>query len=267
MAGGNQLLVVTDLDGSLLDNSYDWSAALPALDRLRTAGIPLVLNSSKTVEEMLDLAAELDMRPPLVAENGALIALPDPSGAYRTELTGPSRAFILEAAHALRKSGGYRFSGFADWTTGQVARCTGLSPAAARRSQLRHATEPILWDDTEARLFEFQNALAVSDIRILRGGRFLHLMGQADKADGMAAVLRKYREAHPGTNWTVIALGDSENDRAMLEAADIAVVIPHTEGVRIAPQAPRMVVAPAPASQGWNAALLELLDEQKEENS
>lgn len=261
MAGRNQLLVVTDLDGSLLDDSYAWSAALPALDRLRTAGIPLVWNSSKTVEEMLYLAEELDMRPPLVAENGALIALPDPSGEYRIELTGLSRAFILEAAHALRRSGSYRFSGFADWTSGQVARGTGLSQAAARRSQLRHATEPILWEDTEARLFEFQNALAASDIRILRGGRFLHLMGQADKADGMVAVLRRYREAHPGTNWTVIAFGDSENDRAMLEAADIAVVIPHADGVRIAPQAPRVVVAPEPSSRGWNAALLKLLSE------
>jgi mannosyl-3-phosphoglycerate phosphatase len=86
-------------------------------------------------------------------------------------------------------------------------------------------------------------------------------MGQADKADGTAAVLKIFQRAKPETNWAVVVLGDSENDRAMLEAADIAVVIPRADGARIAPRAPRVVVAPAPSTRGWNAALLTILDE------
>ena len=49
-------------------------------------------------------------------------------------------------------------------------------------------------------------------VRIVRGGRFLHLMGAADKADGMAAVVQQFKEAQPEVTWVVVALGDSEND-------------------------------------------------------
>lgn len=261
MGGAIQLLVVTDLDASLLDESYAWCAARPVLARLRSLDFPLVLNSSKTVDEMVDLAAEMGMSSPLVAENGGLVAVPDVSGEYQIELTGLSRKFILEKAHALREGADYRFSGFADWTPEEVAERTGLALEAAHRSQSRHATEPILWGDTDERLVAFRKALAAFDIRVVRGGRFLHLMGMADKADGMAAVLAIFQKAQPDVNWTVVALGDSENDRAMLEAADIAVVIPHPDGPRIEPKAPKVILAPEPSTRGWNAALLQILDE------
>ena len=55
-------------------------------------------------------------------------------------------------------------------------------------------------------------------------------MGAPDKADGIASALDYYQEREPDTDWLVIALGDSANDTAMLEAADIAVVIPHADG-------------------------------------
>ena len=45
-------LVFTDLDGTLLDESYSWDLAQPAIDLLRSASIPIILNSSKTVAEM-----------------------------------------------------------------------------------------------------------------------------------------------------------------------------------------------------------------------
>ena len=50
-------------------------------------------------------------------------------------------------------------------------------------------------------------------------------------------------------------------DKAMLEAADIAVVIPHEDGPHLEPHAPRVVHAPFPASKGWNVALLSIIDE------
>jgi mannosyl-3-phosphoglycerate phosphatase len=257
----NQLLVVTDLDATLLDHAYAWSAAAPALSALKTAGIPLVLNSSKTVKEMKALVDELDLKSPIVAENGGLLAVPNAEGDYTIKLTGLSRDFILEQAHALRTQHGYDFKGFADWTASQVAERTGLSEVMAQRAQARYATEPILWNDSPERLEAFQAALAEQGIRILRGGRFLHLMGEADKADGSAAALKFYQEAAPDVHWVLVALGDSANDCAMLEAADIAVVIPYEDGPRIQPKAPRVLHAPLPASAGWNAALLTLLDE------
>jgi mannosyl-3-phosphoglycerate phosphatase len=262
MASKKKFLVVTDLDATFLDHSYSWDEAKPAMARLRELGLPLVLNSSKTFAEMEDLAIELGLQSPLVAENGGLLAIPDDrTGDYSVQIKGLSRKEILEVAHGLRSQMGYKFEGFADWSDQELAERSGLSIIQSQRSLARLATEPFSWEDSESLRLEFADQLSIQGIRMLRGGRFWHLMGASDKADGSASVLKYYQELEPDTEWQVIALGDSANDTAMLEAADIAVVIPHSDGAHISPKAPRVVHAPFPATKGWNAAILSLLDE------
>jgi mannosyl-3-phosphoglycerate phosphatase len=57
-------VVVTDVDGCLLDETYRWEPARPALDALKKRGIPLVLCSSKTRAEMEPLHADLGLDAP-----------------------------------------------------------------------------------------------------------------------------------------------------------------------------------------------------------
>jgi mannosyl-3-phosphoglycerate phosphatase len=262
MASKKKFLVLTDLDATFLDHSYSWDEAKPAVARLRELGLPLVLNSSKTVAEMKDLAMELGLQSPLVAENGGLLAIPNEhTGDYSLQIRGLPRKEILEVAHGLRSQMGYKFQGFADWSDQELAERSGLSIIQSQRSLARLATEPFLWEESESLRLEFADQLSIQGIRMLRGGRFWHLMGASDKADGSASVLEYYQQLEPDTEWQVIALGDSANDTAMLEAADIAVVIPHSDGTHISPKAPRVVHAPFPATKGWNAAILSLLDE------
>ena len=262
MASKKKFLVLTDLDATFLDHSYSWDEAKPAVARLRELGLPMVLNSSKTVAEMKDLAMELGLQSPLVAENGGLLAIPNEhTGDYSLQIRGLPRKEILEVAHGLRSQMGYKFQGFADWSDQELAERSGLSIIQSQRSLARLATEPFLWEESESLRLEFADQLSIQGIRMLRGGRFWHLMGASDKADGSASVLEYYQQLEPDTEWQVIALGDSANDTAMLEAADIAVVIPHSDGTHISPKAPRVVHAPFPATKGWNAAILSLLDE------
>ena len=111
----------------MLDESYAWQAAKPALDALAAAKIPLILNSSKTMAEMETLARELGNTAPIIAENGGIMAVHSASGLklpgsayfqrgdYSIEVLGLSREYILEKAGAARDLYGYKFSGFADW--------------------------------------------------------------------------------------------------------------------------------------------------------
>ena len=70
------LIVYTDLDGSLLDGTtYSYEPATPALAALREQGIPLVLVSSKTRAEMEPLRQRLDHRDPFIVENGGAVAV------------------------------------------------------------------------------------------------------------------------------------------------------------------------------------------------
>ena len=265
MVSKKKFLVVTDLDSTLLDHSYNCDEAEPALSCLRELELPLVLNSSKTVAEIEDLAMHLGFYSPFVAENGGLFAIPNErTGDYSVQLKGLPRKEILEVAYNLRSQMGYKFEGFADWSDQQLAVRSGLSITQSKLSRARLATEPISWNDTEPQRLKFADQLGVLGIRMLRGGRYWHLMGAPDKADGSASALEYYQKREPDIDWLVIALGDSANDTAMLEAADIAVVIPHVDGAHISPKAPRVVHASFPASKGWNAAILLLLDECRE---
>ena len=262
----------TDLDGTLLDDDYRWDVAEPALKALKLLGFPIVLSSSKTLDEMVELASALDTRAPLIAENGGLVAVPrrDPfaavsfgdeiAGAYAVAYTGLRRDDVVAVAHRLRTAESYRFVGFHDWGVAEVREATGLSEAQARLALKRLATEPILWEDTEARWAAFAVALRAEGVNTVKGGRFVHLSGNIDKAMGLERVLRLYRELEPEIHWHVVALGDSPNDLAMLSAADSAVVIPnprHPAGLD--PAASRVIRATQPGPRGWNTALQELL--------
>ena len=265
-----KLLVVTDLDSSLLDEDYGYDGAVEALNCLRNEGYPLVLNSSKTYAELRELASDLSQCDAVVAENGGLVAIrataativpqgePDNFG-FVTQCSGMARANILKIAHGLRQNEGFSFEGFADWSVEQVMDHTGLDFASAALAMERETTEPILWNGSASEMAEFVDKLKSLGIQVLRGGRFFHLMGMVDKVLGMQFVVDLYKKAEPTTDWLVVAVGDSANDKAMLEAADRAIVIPHAAGPMIQPDNFHTLVANHPGSQGWGEAILQTI--------
>lgn len=268
MARARLRVAFTDLDATLLDQDYQWKAARPAMEAWAAAGGRLVLASSKTLAEMAPLQQDLlSQRPevmvagsPLIAENGSVVAEVDGEGQVsRVHLTGRSREEILDAAHALRRTGGHRFEGFADVGPEGVASWTGLSVEAAARACDRQGTEPIRYLGDDAAASRMAAELAEQGIRMVRGGQFHHLMGFVDKADGVRRALALLGAGGRGEVWTV-ALGDSPNDIAMLEAADVAVVIPHPGRRDPLPVRGRRVLrSDSSGPEGWRRSMLALL--------
>lgn len=252
------LIVISDLDGTLLDHhSYDFRPAKPALACLRQLKIPCILNSSKTFDEMLGLRQQLNNTDPFVCENGGAVFLPKDNGqSFNSEVTGSSYNRILKALSALRQQG-FQFRGFNDMPVSEIAAVTGLSEEQAALARRRNASEPLLWQDTEERLQEFSGALACENLRALKGGRFVHVMGNNDKADAIT-FFRDYYQKLWQREVRVVAAGDGENDLAMLESADYPLVIPGETRTLILNN-PAAITAPAKGPAGFNTALLALL--------
>lgn len=267
------LLVFTDLDGTLLDHhSYAFDAALPALSRIAALQIPLIINSSKTAAEIEQLRSALKNSHPYIVENGGATLWPDDYLPLRKEGESPSGnepcssmivsyQQIISQIHPLRSISGYRFKGFADLSSTELARLTGLSREEASLAQQREASEPILWHDSEEALQSFKSDLADLGLKLLKGGRFFHVMGKTDKAVGMSKLLHHYQQAWPDRNWQTVALGDGENDRGMLEVADVAIVIPSASGEALHLQRnTQVIIADQPGPVGWNQTMTALLD-------
>lgn len=258
------LVVLTDLDGTLLDhNTYDFRPAMPAMACLRQFHIPCIFNSSKTFDEMLPLRKSMGNTDPFVSENGGAVFIPkDGSSVFHSEMTGSSYNSILNVLKLLREQG-FKFSGFNDMSDQEVADITGLKYDEAVMARKRHASEPLLWEDDESRLDEFASILSCHNLRMLRGGRFIHIMGYNDKSEAVT-FFRDYYQNLWGQDVRIVALGDGENDLAMLESADYPIVIPGKHST-LSPTNPATRIAEKPGPAGWNDTLLALLNDLTKE--
>ncbi len=250
-----RLAVFTDLDGTLLDHgSYSYAAAQPALAALNARDIPLILASSKTAAEIAPLHADLGLGDwPAIVENGADRISP---GALSEDAPDYEK---LRAALADMPDHATHFQGFGDMDAEEVARVTGLPLEGAALARKRRFTEPGLWSGSDAEQDAFLEALAEQGIHARKGGRFLTLSFGGTKAQQMAGIMTDL-----GCD-TSIALGDAPNDIEMIETATRGVIIRNDHGNGIPPlpgeQTGRIRRTALPGPEGWNAAILDLLDD------
>ena len=266
--------VLFDLDGTLLDHdSYAFDAALPALRALQAREIPLILATSKTLAETARINGMLDNHQAVIVENGSALCFPTvveyPFAVDADEILEDHAVVRLAPPYRVvrgfidrqRAQHGWRLRGFGDMDTDEVADMTGLDKAAAADARQRLCGEPFIWLDSAEALGRFTSAARSEGLNVTQGGRFHHLMGGTDKARAMLALRAILASDRPSLT-PVIALGDSENDRSMLEAADIAVVIRRHDGTRLTCRGiKRTVFTEQPGPAGWNTAVLQILGE------
>lgn len=265
-------LIVTDVDGTLLDHhSYSHQAVDALLARLEAAGVPVVLNTSKTFAEVVRLRRELSNRHPFVVENGSAIYIPhgyfsrraapadNRADDYQCIVLGRPVADIQSWLQQARDRLPGDFISLAEMSTRQVMEATGLDEDSASLAKRRGYSEAIQWRGTDEEQQLFRREAAAAGFRSLRGGRFLHLLGACDKGEATQRLAVEY-ESRQRTLYTVIAAGDSGNDVEMLEAADLAILIrsPVHEFPELSPERP-VIRSQNYGPEGWAEVVQQLL--------
>lgn len=260
-AGPVALMVVTDLDGSLLDeHTYSFAPALPALARLADRGAVLALASSKTRSEMESIAVRLQSAGPLIAENGALLLLPCGGGGYEAHATGVERGVLIDALAEISNEAGAQVRGFSTLDASEVSRLTGLPLPAAQLSLDREYDEPFLLKN-RASADRLARAARRRGLVVTRGGRFFHLTGLHDKGTALRQLLAL--ETPRVRAWHTIGLGDAVNDLPLLRQVDRPIVIPGPDGFvrrELLVGLPAAERAAGPGPKGWNDAMLAVLE-------
>jgi len=244
-------LIFTDLDGSLMDHhSYSFAPAVPLLAELKTLSLPVIPITSKTFAEVMTLRDQLDNRHPFIVENGAAIYV-------------PSRYFKTQPEHALLENGFWvlrnvprrakwqqllaervaDFNGefetfdsvYAASGAAGVAAITGLELHAAEMANQREHSEPVHWLGSPQRKQAFVYRLKEAGATVLQGGRFLNIGGDVDKGRAMLQLRDLYladanlpatsQQESNNNHCEILAIGDSNNDVAMLELASSALII------------------------------------------
>jgi len=232
-----RLLIYTDLDGSLLDHhDYSHAAADAMLAELKQMNVPVIPATSKTAAELLEIRKELGNHHPFIIENGAAVYIPE--GYFSTPPPDTAiidgfqvKAFTEPRQHwqsllkTLQKEYDGCYATFQQAGVEGIMKMTGLEHDKAEQASQRSYGEPLSWQGTTEEKQAFIKRLEELGASVLQGGRFLHVSGHCDKGSALHWLTRQYQANEPDGEFTTVAAGDSQNDVAMLEAADIALII------------------------------------------
>ena len=266
-------VVFSDLDGTLLDaRSYTFEAALPGLERLRRAKVPLVICTSKSRAEIEFWRKGLNNHHPYILESGGGIVVPE--GYFAPEavesipvckerigrdillVLGTPYSELRRALCELRDEG-FPVRGVGDMDAREFAELTGLPLEQSRLAKQRAFDEPFTFDGSEARLDELVSSIAVKGLRFSRG-RLYHITGNNDKGQAVRILTQLYR-SKLGDLFT-IGLGDSPLDFPMFESVERAVLVQNASGRHDAcPDLPGLWRVDGIGPAGWTQAILMLV--------
>lgn len=232
-------LVVSDIDHTLLERPEQTAEAGACLRRLQARGIPTLLASSKTFTEMVRVQQQAALPPqPFLFENGCGLGWPDPAGTYRAVVRGDGVEGLRSLLHALRQAEELRFLLLEELPLEAIEQRLELPAELARLALERQASLPLVWQHDPPALERLRRCLAPHGLGAVEGGRLVHVGPRFDKGEALALLLPWLGESAGPRR--LLACGDSENDRALLEAADLAVVFhpPGRSALVLAPPAP-----------------------------
>tara|TARA_B100000700_G_scaffold53291_1_gene56703 strand:- start:444 stop:1244 length:801 start_codon:yes stop_codon:yes gene_type:complete len=261
MNNNSKFWIVTDLDGTLMDENYDISPAKKTLSILSEMDIPVIPCTSKTASEVRYFRNENGLSDPFIVENGAAIYGSYDNNSSEWELIlGKSYKDLKVILMQISKMVDFQLTPLNDLSKKQIFELTGLSDEGIIRALDRQWSVPFL--NPPDAIFEKVKCFCDSyDVHVFKGNRMSHLLS-SESHKGQA--VNKLKDFLQNKDVKVIALGDSQNDLPLLEYADISIVIPGKNGpnkyLQNGIDNGSFKLANAPHAKGWSNSVEDVIN-------
>ena len=219
-------VIFADLDGTFLNDKYDFSKTKPMVNQLSSLGGSIVFCSSKTRSEIEFYHKAVGLNEPFIAENGAAVFIPKnyfpfsysctKVARYNVIRLGASYESLREKLAKIKEKTAAKIVGFGDMTLEELAYDTGLPLNLAKLAQIREHDEP--FRIVEGNKSHILKAIKNQGLHCTEGGRYFHLTGNNDKGKAINVLKNLYCQMFGKVE--TFGVGDAPNDFPMLNVVD-----------------------------------------------
>ena len=228
----SQILIFTDLDGSLLDhNNFEFREIQDFILKCIKNGIKIIPNTSKTKIEIQVFIDQLGQNLPFIVENGAAIhnlnlihskiKINDNSLVFSRSLSEILKQFKKNIPMDFQK----RCMFLKDMTSTEQMKILGLNKKYLPFALNRDYSMPLVFDGSREILNEFTRHLKKIGMKLHEGGRIYNICDDCSKGKAMTTLIEMLKNELKCKTHTIV-VGDSPNDISMLNVCDQPCVIP-----------------------------------------
>ena len=260
MFENTSLWVVSDVDGTLMDHSYDLTPAKETIKTLQKLSIPVILCTSKTASEVKVIRKELNLTDPYIVENGAAVYGESLEKVNGEIILGKRYEYLEEILNFISKEIDYKLIPLNSLTDKEATKLTGLKGNSLNLMRDRHWSMPFLNPPT---FLEEKITICCKKFKvdIFKGNRMSHLLSINSNKGKAINALKQYSNIQ---NVKIIGLGDSPNDLPLLLNSDIRIVIPGIDGPNSALieqlNKYEFILASEPNGNGWKNEINKLIN-------
>jgi len=260
MIENSSLWVVSDVDGTLMDHSYDLTPARETIKVLQELSIPLILCTSKTASEVNIIRKELHLTDPYIVENGAAIYGESLRKVNGEIILGEKYEFLEEILNSISREINHKLIPLNNLTDQEATNLTGLKGNSLNLMRDRNWSMPFL---NPPSFLEEKIDICCKKYKVdvFKGNRMSHLLSTNSNKGKAINALKEYSNIQ---NIQIIGLGDSPNDLPLLLNSDIRVVIPGIDGpnLNLIEQLNDLefILASEPNGHGWKNEINKLIN-------
>ena len=256
----SSIWVVSDVDGTLMDHSYDLTPARETIKTLQDLSIPVILCTSKTAAEVNVIRKNLNLTDPYIVENGAAIHGESLDKVNGKIILGEKYEVLEVILKNISEEIDFKLTPLNDISDKDATALTGLKGNSLSLMRDRHWSMPFLNppDYLEKKIYL---SCKNFDVEVFRGNRMSHLLSKNSNKGKAITVLKEYSN---NLNVNIIGLGDSPNDLPLLLNADYRIVIPGLEGPNLSLldklKGFKFTLASEPNGYGWKNEINKLIN-------